>query len=233
MYPLGKQFEVDYTKAKCNSKALVQGQFFRISVITERVVRLEYSPSGQFVDRPTQLVLRRDVSSCDFSVRQDQSILEISTKYFTLVYFKEKPFVGTKIDPMKNLKITLASRERDRNKDWYIGQAEARNLNGNMISVDVDTPRPYLKGLYSLDGFVSLDDSNSKLIMEDGTLADPPADHTDIYVFMYDRDFKHALSDYFKITGSPSLIPRYALGNWWSRNVSYSDANIPELIRNF
>lgn len=35
MYPLGKQFEIDYTKAKCNSKALVQGQFFRISVITE------------------------------------------------------------------------------------------------------------------------------------------------------------------------------------------------------
>ena len=92
MYPLGKQFEVDYTKAKCNSKALVQGQFFRISVITERVVRLEYSPSGQFVDRPTQLVLRRDVSSCDFSVRQDQSILEISTKYFTLVYFKERRY---------------------------------------------------------------------------------------------------------------------------------------------
>lgn len=233
MYPLGKQFEVDYTKAKCNSKALVQGRFFRISVITERVVRLEYSPSGQFVDRPTQFALRRDVSSCDFSVRQDQTILEISTKYFTLVYFKEKPFIGTKMDPMKNLKITLVSRERDRNKDWYVGQAEARNLKGNMISVDVSTPSLYSKGLYSLDGFVSFDDSNSKVIMEDGTLADPPADHTDIYVFMYDRDFKHALSDYFKITGSPSLIPRYALGNWWSRNITYNDANIPELIRSF
>ena len=71
MYPLGKQFEVDYTKTKCNSKNVIQGKFFRISVITERVVRLEYSPSGQFIDRPTQLILRRNVGSVDFSMRQD------------------------------------------------------------------------------------------------------------------------------------------------------------------
>lgn len=102
-----------------------------------------------------------------------------------------------------------------------------------MISVDVENAPTYLKGLYSLDGFASINDSYNKVIMEDGTLADPPADHIDIYVFMYDRDFKHVLSDYFKITGSPSLIPRYALGNWWSRNVTYDDKSVQSLIRNF
>lgn len=233
MYPLGKQFEVDYTKTKCNSKNVIQGKFFRVSVITERVIRLEYSPSGQFIDRPTQLVLRRDIGPVNFSVRQDSNLLEITTKYFSLVYVKEKPFIGTKIDPMRNLKITLASHEKDRNKDWFVGQVEARNLNGNMISIDVENDPTYLKGLYSLDGFASIDDSYNKIIMEDGTLADSPKDHTDIYVFMYDRDFKHALSDYFKITGSPSLIPRYALGNWWSRNITYDDKSVPVLIRNF
>ena len=40
MYPLGKQFEVDYTKAKSDKKLVVQGANYRISVITERVVRL-------------------------------------------------------------------------------------------------------------------------------------------------------------------------------------------------
>ena len=34
---------------------------------------------------------------------------------------------------------------------------------------------------------------------------------------MYDKDFKEALTDYFKITGFPELLPRYALGNWWSK----------------
>ena len=233
MYPLGRQFSVDSTKSRSDSKAIVQGTKYRISVISERVVRLEYSASGQFIDRPTQLVKRRNLKLPDFSLRQDSHILEISTKYFTLTYLKEQPFIGPKIDPMKNLKITLMSREKDRNKDWYVGNAEARNLLGNMISVDMGIPKQLQRGLYSLDGFASFDDSLSKIIMDDGTLADPPANHMDIYVFMYDRDFKQALLDYFKMTGAPALIPRYALGNWWSRNITYDDKSVSQLIRKF
>ena len=233
MYPLGKQFEVDYTKASSEEKAIIKGNNFRISVITERIVRLEFSPSGQFIDRPTQLVSKRNLGLANFSVDQNNSYLNVTTKYFKLKYLKNAPFVGTKVDPAKNLKITLNSRERDRNKDWYYGHPEARNMLGNFISVDLNIDRNYCKGLYSLDGFASIDDSQSKLIMEDGTLADPPSDHIDVYVFMYDRDFKQALFDYFKMTGSPMLIPRYAFGNWWSRNIEYDDKSIKELIRRF
>ena len=233
MYPLGKQFEVDYTKASSEEKAIIKGNNFRISVITERIVRLEFSPSGQFIDRPTQLVSKRNLGLANFSVDQNNSYLNVTTKYFKLKYLKNAPFVGTKVDPAKNLKITLNSRERDRNKDWYYGHPEARNMLGNFISVDLNIDRNYCKGLYSLDGFASIDDSQSKLIMEDGTLVDPPSDHIDVYVFMYDRDFKQALFDYFKMTGSPMLIPRYAFGNWWSRNIEYDDKSIKELIRRF
>lgn len=233
MYPLGRQFEVDYTRAKSDDKTFVKGNNFRITVITERVVRLEYSPSGNFVDRPTQLIMRRDLGYPEYQVKQDSQYIEIATKYFHLTYVKRQPFVGTKVDPMKNLKITLLSRERDRNKDWYYGHAEAKNMNGNFISVDVDVLNGLQKGLYSLDGFVSLDDSHSKVIMEDGTLADAPQEHVDVYVFMYDRDFKQALFDYFKMTGSPAMIPRYALGNWWSRNITYDDYSTTELLKKF
>lgn len=233
MYPLGKQFEVDYTKAKSDQKAIVQGSNYRLSVISERIIRLEFSPNGQFNDRPTQLIKKRNIGLPDFSVRQDANIAEVTTKYYSLTYIKGQPFVGTKVDPMKNLKITLLSRERDRNKDWYVGHPEARNMLGNMVGVDVNIPVGLQKGLYSLDGFCSLDDSLGKVIMEDGTLADPPANHLDIYVFMYDRDFKQALFDYFKMTGAPALIPRYALGNWWSRNITYDEKSVVSLIRNF
>ena len=233
MYPLGKQFEVDYTKAKCDKKAVVQGSNYRFSVISERIIRIEFSPDGKFLDKPTQLVKKRNIGLADFSVRQDASFLEISTKYFTLSYIKGQSFYGTKIDPMKNLKISLLAKERDRCKDWYVGHPEARNLMGNMIGVDVDIPSNLKKGLYSIDGFVSIDDSNSQVIEEDGTLSSPMANHLDIYVFMYDRDFKHALFDYFKMTGAPSLIPRYALGNWWSRNTIYDDESVHNLIRHF
>ncbi|MBQ2639730.1 MAG: DUF5110 domain-containing protein [Bacilli bacterium] len=231
MYPLGKQFEVDYTRARSDDKSIVQGSNFRISIITERIVRLEFSPSGQFIDRPTQLVSRRDLGLANFRVTQDTTYINVSTKYFELKYIKRAPFTGTKVDPAKNLKITLNSRERDRNKDWYYGHPEARNMLGNMISVDINATKELSRGLYSLDGFASIDDSKNKIIMEDGTLANPPEDHIDIYVFMYDKDFKQALFDYFKMTGSPVLVPRYALGNWWSRNITYTDEDVKELVK--
>lgn len=233
MYPLGKQFEVDSSKAKCDKKAVVQGSNFRISVISERIIRLEYSPQGQFLDKPTQLVKKRNIGLPDFSVRQDANVVEISTKYFALNYIKGQPFLGPKVDPMKNLKITLLSRDRDRCKDWYVGHPEARNLLGNSVGVDVNIPWNLQKGLYSLDGFASIDDSYSKIIDDDGTLMDPIPNHFDMYVFLYDRDFKQALFDYFKMTGAPALIPRYALGNWWSRNIVYDDEDIGNLIRKF
>lgn len=101
-----------------------------------------------------------------------------------------------------------------------------------MISVDVNLNSSLKKGLYSLDGFASFDDSSSLIINEDGTLGNRPKDSIDIYVFMYDRDYKQALLDYFKLTGTPELIPRYALGNWWSRNTKYDDTKIDQLIKN-
>ena len=42
-----------------------------------------------------------------------------------------------------------------------------------------------------------------------------------------------ALKDYYMMTGYPALIPRYALGNWWSRNITYDDESTHELIRSF
>ena len=233
MYPLGKQFEVDYSRAASDKKVVVQGANYRFSIITERVVRLEFSPSGQFNDRPTQLIKNRHIGLPDFSVRQDANIVEITTKYFSLNYIKGQPFTGTKVDPMRNLKITLLSRERDRSKDWYFGHPEARNMLGNMVGVDVAISNNMQRGLYSLDGFVSLDDSSSKIIMEDGTLEEPLANYLDLYVFMYDKDFKQALFDYFKMTGAPALIPRFALGNWWSRNIEYDEQGVKDLIRHF
>ena len=82
MYPLGKQFEIDSTKSKSDAKNVFQGNCFRISVISDRVVRLEYSATNSFVDNPTQLIKKRDLGKPDFGVRQDNNILEITTKYF-------------------------------------------------------------------------------------------------------------------------------------------------------
>ena len=233
MYPLGKQFEVDGSKAKSDDKCIYKGKHYRITVLSERLVRLEYSPSGVFVDAPSQLVINRSFTYPEYKTREDFKILEITTKYFRLTYVKEAHFLGSKIDPMKNLKITLFIGNGENDRDWYYGHPEVRNMQGNMISEDVNTPKSLRRGLYSLEGFASIDDSNSLLFNPDGTLYAREKGSLDIYVFLYKDDFNLALKDYFKLTGNPELIPRYALGNWWSRNTTYDEDSVKELVSNF
>ena len=87
--------------------------------------------------------------------------------------------------------------------------------------------------LYSLDGIVSLDDSNNLRLEADGSFVDPIKNNIDMYVFIYKVDFGLCVQDYFKLTGLPALIPRYALGNWWSRDKAYTTENILKLEEKF
>lgn len=229
MYNLGGQFKLDYTKAGPNKESVIQGAKFRITVLTERLVRLEYSENGIFEDRPTELVWNRFLPKPEFQVTNEGNILTITTKYFTLTYNKEKKFYGGKVNPTAYLKISVNESE----KYWYYKHPEARNYGTPNFSLNENGKVKYQKSLYSLDGFSSIDDSESKVMLETGEVADRTNKEIDVYVFAYLKDFYEALKDYYKITGAPSLIPRYALGNWWSRNNTYNDNSLHELISNF
>ena len=39
---------------------IFKGEFYRITVLTDKLVRLEYSQTGSFEDRTTQLIYNRD-----------------------------------------------------------------------------------------------------------------------------------------------------------------------------
>lgn len=207
-----------------------KGSTYRISVLTERLIRLEYNKNGIFNDQETELVKFRNFDRVeDLTVKEDNKYLEIKTKYFSLFYNKEKPFIGSKIMPSLNLKVDLNNTD----KTWYFNHAEARNYNGNFVSLDGKEedfkPR---KGLYSIDGFASIDDSNSYII-QNTKIENRQNDSIDIYLFMYNKDYYKALEDYYKLTNYPSMIPRYALGNWWSRDITYNEEDVKELISNF
>ncbi len=233
MYPLGKQFEVDVEKGKCIDKVVFSSKCYRISVLSERLVRLEYNPSGHFVDAPSQMVSNRVFSLPKMKVNETNKILEITTSYFHLTYIKNAPFLGSKLDPMKNLKITLITGKEEDNRAWYYQHPEVRNMNGNCISDDLKTPDFLKRGLYSLEGFASFDDSQTLLYASDGTVFAREKGSIDVYVFMYYRDFSLAMQDYFLLTGKPKLLPRYAFGNWWSRDTSYTTDSLFSLVQQF
>jgi alpha-glucosidase (family GH31 glycosyl hydrolase) len=230
MYNLGNQFLVDYNNNKSKTSAIYQGKKYRITVLTERLLRLEYNEKGIFEDRPTQLVVFRNFDVPNVAVRQDNNFLELTTKYFKLEYTKEKPFKSGNILSGSSLKVTLQNTD----KFWYYNHPEVRNYYGSNVSLDdIDGKIKLKKGLYSSDGFSSINDSDSYVIDENGMLI-PREDKTiDMYVFLYRKDFGLCLKDYFLLTGKPPLIPRYALGNWWSKNTKYNDQDIEKIVDQF
>jgi len=109
MASLSKHFIFDEKNLIARSDCTFSGQKYRITVLTERLVRLEYNESGIFEDRATQLVVSRNFEKPVFSVRESQNVLEIKTKYFTLTYAKNSPFKGSKVTPGNTLSIKLNS----------------------------------------------------------------------------------------------------------------------------
>ena len=55
----------------------------------------------------------------------------------------------------------------------------------------------------------------------------------DLYFFGYGRDYLGALKDFYHLTGQPPLLPRYALGNWWSRYWPYTSQEYTDLMDRF
>lgn len=226
MYDLGEQFKFDLNKAISNSECIFKGKKYRITVLTERLLRLEYNETGNFNDYPTHLVWYRNLPKPEFSVSDSNSELRIRTRYFELFYKKEKNFWGGKFNPMSNLKINLLNT----NKIWYYKHPEARNYE---IITNLDNSKKIVNGLYSLDGFVSIDDSNTPIILENGVSKLRENGGIDLYVFLYNKDYYFCLNDYFSITGNPPLIPRYALGNWWCKSDAYNESNIASIVNKF
>ncbi|MBR6382316.1 MAG: DUF5110 domain-containing protein, partial [Lachnospiraceae bacterium] len=88
------------------------------------------------------------------------------------------------------------------------------------------------KGIFGRKGFAVLDDSAGP-VLEDGEflLRDHP--ETDLYFFGYGRDFYGGLRGFCALCGHTPMIPRYALGNWWSRYCRYSETSYLELLERF
>lgn len=227
MYNLGDQFKLNLDLANANPESIILGEKYRITVITERVVRLEYNENGIFENNPTELIWYRNFQKPNFEVKQDNNILNVSTRYFELTYLKNRKFSGSKILPSSNLKISLKNTD----KVWYYGHPEVRNYGASAYKIKNDLKK--MRGLYSLDGFASIDDSKSCIMLGNGAFKKRTEPEVDVYVFMYDKDYLYALNDYFLLTGYPPLIPRFALGNWWDKNEFYGEFDISSLLKKF
>ena len=230
MNTVGSHYVKNYKDTISNKESIIQGKKYRFTILTERLVRLEYSPTGVFEDKPTQRVISRKFKKPNFTISQSEMLIQIITSYFTLDYVKEKNFNSGKLTPGSNLKITLNNSDHI----WYYNHPEARNFGTINYSLDDFQGKLKLsKGLYSTDGFAVIDDSDSLVLTESGNFIPRENKEIDLYVFMYRKDLGLCLQDYYTLTGYPEMLPRYAFGNWWYKDERYNSNDILNIINKF
>lgn len=234
MYNLGEQFKVGKTAA-ANPKSIIKGEKYRFTVLTENLIRMEYNENGLFEDRASEHVFNRWLDIPKFDVMEDARMITIVTDYFKLFYIKNNSFKGNRVAPACNLKVEFLENidPNKPNRFWYYGMPEVKNYGTPGFEVLGVKKFKMSKGLYSLDGFFTIDDSNALIIDEDGVFIDRTDNSLDIYLFVYLNDFSKCLHDYYSITGFTPLIPRYALGNWWYKNHTYNDQKLYDLVIKF
>lgn len=231
MSDLSEHFKIDVTTSRPRENCVFKGNYYRISVLSDVLLRLEYSPTGKFNDYPTLFAInRRFETEPTITVKEDEKFLNIQNSYFILEYSKEKPFEASKLVPDANLRISL----KETDKVWYYGHPEVRNFKGSISGFDKGKKGLVLdKGLYGTDGFASINDTGRPVFVADGSVKKNPSDGIDIYLFIYRKDFGRALQSYFELTGYPSLLPRFALGVWWNKDDEYNEETLNDLLTNF
>jgi alpha-glucosidase (family GH31 glycosyl hydrolase) len=212
-----------------NTEGIVADNF-RLTVFTPKLLRIEYSPNYSFEDRASQVIWHRNVKPPHFTTIKENEYFVLTTDSICLkcTSTKSKPSKDTlsiEIFPCKFLKEA---------KIWKYGDASLNNLKGTTRTLDFhDGEVPLENGLISRDGWSIIDDSQG-LVLENGwpTPRNTPVT-LDIYFFAYGLDFVSCLRDFRMISGPVPLIPRYILGNWWSRFWQYSDEDVQEIVTQF
>ena len=213
-------------RPKALAENVIQGEKYRITMLTQGLIRLEYSEDGCFEDRATQSIWNRDFPKTEFRCKETLDSLEIFTSRIHLVYDKQK------FSP-NGLSVQVLGQYINHGSIWHYGQ-DFQNLGGTARTLDeADGAIPLEKGIMGRVGFSLLDDSKSLVLTEDGWIEPRKSKGEDLYFWGYGHDYLEALKDFYYLCGKLPMVPRYALGNWWSRYYKYTEESYMELMERF
>ena len=139
------------------SDNMIIGEKYRITVLTEALVRLEYSEDGVFEDRATQTVLFRDFPKTGYHVVRNADGIEVHTSMLHLIY-NEKEFSS------HGLSIQIKGNLSAYHSIWHYGE-KVHDLQGTARTLDdVNGEVELGHGVVSRFGYSILDDSKSQII---------------------------------------------------------------------
>ena len=219
------------TRAKARKENIVLWGEYRITVLQDRLFRIEKNAQGKYRDEATQAVWFRDVGVQEFTVSKSEEKCVIETKACKVYICAKRENCRIElngklypIDNTENLKGTYRTLDCCNGRN-FVPTAWNQSLPAG--------PIPLCDGVCSLNGIAVLNDVDSLTLGEDGEVKPERGLGSDEYVFVYGNDYRAAVNALYKICGSVPMIPRYALGNWWSRYYVYTDKEYLRLLNAF
>lgn len=215
--------------SQADPAVVVTGPGVRFTVLTARLIRLEYSRTNTFEDRASQAFWTRRQPVPAFTTTQTAEQIEIETAALRLRH---------RITAEGFTADTLSIVLKETGVTWRFGDRDRHNLRGTARTLDgADGEIPLEPGLMSRAGWSVVDDSHSLVFDADGWLMQRPAakdaDYRDLYFFGYGHHYVGCLKEYAEVSGHVPLPPRYALGNWWSRYWAYRQDELRDLMIEF
>ena len=185
----------------------------RISAVSPRIIRIE---KRAFTDLPTQTVWYRDHGIVPFHWETTGKTGHLTTDEVSFLIDIRK---GTVI----SAKLSDGTVIRDFSKGILPGTARTLDMANGAVKLE--------KGILSRSGGSMLDDSTSLILNGDDILPRPKC--SDIYYFAFGSDNFRLLKAFYQLTGPVPLIPKFALGNWWSRYKAYTQEEYIGLMQTF
>lgn len=211
-------------------QTVVKGKV-RLSVLSQRILRIEYNEQEVFEERPSQKIFKRHFGDPQYyTVSQEENTCTITTGSATFEVNVETLAV----------RVHLASAKEG---TWVDSQA-VTPLGGTFRTLDNAYGSKIMHGqfkgkielkdsVFSEEGVAEIDDSKSLLLNTDGTLGRREEGAVDRYVLAFGKDFLGGLKEFYQLTGPTPLLPKYALGNWWSRYYAYRQNEYVALMDKF
>ncbi len=213
---LNKQL-LAHTDAKPCDDNIILANNVKITVLTPEMIRVEYSADKKFTDLPSQSIWYRNFGKVDFTyeTKIDVTVVKTASTEF-YVNCHSGSFQYVKYNGKK------------------LAYSKSNNLKGTTRTLDGSHgPKELDDGVISTDGVSIYDDSKTLLLNDDGTLSSREKNTKDYYVFAYGNDYVLGINNFYRITGAPPLVPRYVLGNWWSRYRAYTQKEYLDLMNEF
>lgn len=222
------------TRPQANKNNIVYWENYRITVLQDRLFRLEYSKNKKFRNDATQSVWYRDMPEQSFTIEEKEGNLYIRTTACVLIVSPKRKDCRiildgkiVKIDNAQNLKGTYRTLD-SYDGDTFVGlKDELKKDQPKSSKIKLDN------GVCSRSGVAVLDDSKSLTLGKEGALLPIRGDGSDEYIFVFGDDYRSAIKALYMITGQVPIIPRFALGNWWSRYHVYTDKEYLRLLNSF